>query len=226
MQIPMMMSRRAPDLKTIHVHLTHACPILRAGLATILSMQEDFEVTSGEQLPRQFSQQSILVTDYTAGMAAAAQTWPRPGYAPRVLVLTTRDKEWEVRMAIDGGVQGYILQGCAAEELVQGVRTLSRGVSYLSAPATRSVVDSLSRAALTPRETDVLQVMAKGGSDKLIARELGIGTGTVKSHVKHLLEKLEATARTHAVVVAMERGLLSERQRPPVARAAVRQAAY
>lgn len=197
----------APTGPTIAVHLTHACPIVRAGLAAILSAQPDMHVTSGESsgtLPRA----DVLVTDYASGIASAGQV-------PAVLVLTTRAKEWAVRHAVDAGVAGYLLQGCAPEELIVGVRMLSRGDVFLSPSASRSVANSQARAPLTRRETDVLQELARGYSDKLIARQLGIGTGTVKGHVKQLLDKLGANARTQAVVVAIERGLLGERPAPP-----------
>lgn len=85
------------------------------------------------------------------------------------------------------------------------------GTLHVARASEPCVVDSLGRPALTRRETDVLRVLARGRSDKQIARVLGIGPGTVKSHVKHLPQKLDATARTHAVVVANEPGLLSRR---------------
>jgi DNA-binding NarL/FixJ family response regulator len=194
----------------IPVYLTHACPIVRAGLAAILAPHAAFAVVEA-RCPRDFSAASIIITDYAAGLHAAAQAWQQaPGHAPRVLVMTHHYKEWEVQRAVSSGVNGYLLQGCTAEELVRCVQLLGRGIDYLSATAGRSVVDSLGREPLTPRELDVLQVLAQGGSDKEIARTLGIGAGTVKSHIKHLLAKLDASARTHAVVVAMRRGLLSE----------------
>lgn len=73
-----------------------------------------------------------------------------------------------------------------------------------------SVDNASARASLTPRENDVLRALACGCSDKSIARKLSITPGTVKSHIKHLLRKLDATARTHAVIIAIERGLLVE----------------
>ncbi|RZA34551.1 MAG: response regulator transcription factor [Lysobacteraceae bacterium] len=79
---------------------------------------------------------------------------------------------------------------------------------YLSESMTRSVADSLTRESLTGRETDVLQLLAQGCCNKSIARKLGIGVGTVKTHVKGVMSKLDATARTHAVVVATQRGLI------------------
>lgn len=193
------------------VLLTHACPIVRAGVAAILSAQPDFIVSSSERCPTVFSEPCIVVTDYASGLYAACYPWPKgAGYAPRILVLTSHYKEGEVRRAVDSGVHGYLLLGSSPEELVKSVRLLGHGMNYLSPLANRSVIESMRREMLTQRETDVLQVLARGGSDKLIARELGIGVGTVKSHLKHLMGKLGATARTHAVVEALRRGILSD----------------
>ena len=195
--------------RALRVHVTHACPIVRAGLATILSSQPDFSVSDDEQCPSQFDAGCIVITDHAAGIRAAQHSGPSvSGQTPRVLILTTRDKEAEVRQAVDSGVHGYLLQNCGTEELFKCVRLLGRGVSYLSPPVTHSMVEALGRAALTPREVEVLHELARGLADKIIGRKLGIGTGTVKSHVHNLLLKLDARSRTHALVVAMDRGLL------------------
>jgi len=197
--------------RTIQVHLTHACPIMQAGLHAILSTQSDFTISATPQRLPLGREACVIVTDYAGGMRATRDIWARyPAQPTRVLVLTTYDKEWEVRHAIDSGVHGYLLQGCDGTEVIASIRMLSQGNSYLSEPANRSVADSLRRLMLTPRETEVLRVLARGSSDKLIARELGITIGTVKSHMKQVLHKLGASARTQAVVVAMQRRLLPD----------------
>jgi len=197
-----------------HIHIMHADAVMTAGLRAILSDYKEFSVTTQAACPQAQALAHVIVTDYQAGIAAARQT-PADRYsqAPRVLVVTQFDKEWEVRMAMDSGVHGYLLQGCSTDELLKSVRLLSQGLRYLSESVTRCVADSLSRETLTGRETDVLQLLAKGCCNKSIARELGIGVGTVKTHVKGLMSKLDATARTHAVVVATQRGLIGAGQR-------------
>jgi two-component system NarL family response regulator len=134
---------------------------------------------------------------------------------PRVLIVTQLEREWEVRTAMMAGVHGYLLQNSDAEQLLTAVRTLSRGMRYLSADLSRCVADSFTRIGLTSRETDVLQLLAQGQCNKSIARELGIGVGTVKTHVKGLFDKLGATARTHAVVLATRRGLVGDSAATP-----------
>lgn len=199
---------------TINVHIMHADPVMTAGLRAILGEQPDFAVSTHMLCPHALSTAQVIVADYQSGIAASKQMpQDRYNHAPRVLIVTQFDKEWEVRMAMDSGVHGYLLQGCSPEELVKGARLLSQGMRYLSESVTRCVADSLSRESLTGRETDVLQLLAKGCCNKSIARELGIGVGTVKTHVKGLMSKLDATARTHAVVVATQRGLIGAGQR-------------
>ncbi len=194
--------------RMIQVYLAHSCPIVRAGLQAVLSTQADFVIHADSPPPRG---PCVIVADYDSGVCMARSAPAIGCMPPRLLVLTTRDKEWEIRRAIDDGVHGYLLQGCAASDLIDGVRMVSRSNRYLCQKAHRNVAGSFERNPLTPREADVLRVLARGSSDKLIARELGITAGTVKSHMKQLLHKLGANARTRAVVVAMERGLLVDR---------------
>lgn len=189
------------------VHIMHADPIMTVGIHAVLADQPGLRVTNHLRQPEAQRVARVLVTDYDNGVALARQAGPA-SQAPGVLVVTQFDKEWEVRLAMDAGVAGYLPQSCGPDELVHAVDLLVRGQRYLSESMTRSVADSLTREALTGRETDVLQLLAQGCCNKSIARKLGIGVGTVKTHVKGVMSKLDATARTHAVVVATQRGLI------------------
>ncbi|OIJ41546.1 LuxR C-terminal-related transcriptional regulator [Massilia timonae] len=194
------------------VHIIHTDPVMTAGLHAILAGRQEWRVST--HLSTHLSQPEarqvarVLVADYDTGLALAR----RPEHAglgrPSILIVTQLDKEWEVRLAMDAGVQGYVLQSCSQGELLEAVASLVQGQRYLSESVTRSVAASLSRETLTGRETDVLQLLAEGCCNKSIARRLGIGVGTVKTHVKGVMSKLDATARTHAVVVATQRGLI------------------
>ncbi|MGI4718466.1 MAG: response regulator transcription factor [Janthinobacterium lividum] len=187
------------------VHIMHADPIVTVGLHAVLAAQPGLRVTTHLDQPEAQRVARLLVADYDTGVALARQGG---GQGPGVLVVTGFDKEWEVRLALDAGVAGYLPQSCGLAELAHAVDQLVRGQRYLSESMTRSVADSLTREALTGRETDVLQLLAQGCCNKSIARKLGIGVGTVKTHVKGVMSKLDATARTHAVVVATQRGLI------------------
>jgi DNA-binding NarL/FixJ family response regulator len=193
-----------PARATISVVLTHACPIIRAGLRALLSQHAELAIAR-DDAPCQRAGH-VVITDYARGVAAAQA----PAGA-RILVLTTHDREGDVRRAIDRGVHGYLVQGCAPEEVLAAVRNLAAGRSHLGEAIRQRFAASLGRPSLTPRESDVLQLLFTGASDKLIARALGIGAGTVKCHVQHLLQKLDASARTQAVVVGIERGLIAAR---------------
>jgi DNA-binding NarL/FixJ family response regulator len=189
------------------VHIMHADPIMTVGIHAVLADQPGLRVTTHLRQPEAQRVARVLVTDYDNGVALARQAGAA-SQMPGVLVVTQFDKEWEVRLAMDAGVAGYLPQSCGPDELAHAVDLLVRGQRYLSESMTRSVADSLTREALTGRETDVLQLLAQGCCNKSIARKLGIGVGTVKTHVKGVMSKLDATARTHAVVVATQRGLI------------------
>lgn len=200
------------------IHIMHADAIMTAGLHALLAERGEFHLTLQERHPQGQAHARVIIADYDSGITLARQLSPeRFGTGPRVLIVTQLDKEWQVRTAMDSGVHGYLLQGCAADELMRAVQQLSQGMRYLTESVTRCVADSLSRESLTGRETDVLLLLARGCCNKSIARELGIGVGTVKTHVKGLMSKLDATARTHAVVVAAQRGLIGSGANLPAA---------
>jgi two-component system NarL family response regulator len=200
----------------IKVVAAHADAIVNAGLAALLGASADFSVCAGVE---DTIGADVVIVDHKAGLELMRRRAEpqQPDFAhhgkaelPRVLIVTQLDREWEVRSAMMAGVHGYLLQNSAADQLLAAVRSLSRGLRYLSADLSRCVADSFTRVGLTSRETDVLQLLAQGQCNKSIARELGIGVGTVKTHVKGLFDKLGATARTHAVVLATRRGLVGD----------------
>jgi DNA-binding NarL/FixJ family response regulator len=179
----------------IYIQIHHEDAVVSAGIRALLSASEQFCLTTDAA-----AQPGVLIADYEHGMAAAASR--------RVLIITHLDREAQVRRAIARGVCGYLLQGCSAEELALAVTKLSQGQRHLSQAVMDWLLGGMELAPLTLRETDVLQLLGKGCCNKTIARELGIGVGTVKTHLKALMTKLNATARTHAVVLASQRGLL------------------
>jgi len=196
----------------VHVRIAHADAIISAGLAALLGAHGDIQIAIGEAESVAHNSADVIIVDHRGGLehmrrAAAAH---HGDAQPRVLIVTQLEREWEVRTAMMAGVHGYLLQNADSEQLLTAVRQLSRGMRYLSPELSRCVADSFTRIGLTSRETDVLQLLAQGQCNKSIARELGIGVGTVKTHVKGLFDKLGATARTHAVVLATRRGLVGD----------------
>lgn len=202
--------------------VSHAEPVLAAGLTSMLRQHGDFELVAGESgLPGGSDGRiDIVVTDYDCGVRLALEARRVRGgstMAPKILVVTTNDREHEVRLALESGVHGYVLLRSAMDELACAVRMLGNGMRFLSMEVSQRMAESLTREALTARETEVLQLLASGLCNKSIARQLLIGVGTVKAHVRGIMGKLEAASRTQAVSVAARRGLIHADVRPQAA---------
>jgi DNA-binding NarL/FixJ family response regulator len=196
--------------RTIQVRLMHTCPIVSAGLNAILSSQPDISISVDPRDPSGDNAACIVIADYESGLSAARELAQHGnGVSTQLLILTYNVKAGAVRYAIDSGVRGYVVQGCGPSGLLEAVRTLSLGDYYLCPIAGRVAAEWLCRPPLTQREADVLRVLASGGSDKVIARGLGIEVSTVKSHMKQLFHKLGVTTRTQAAIMAMDLGLLA-----------------
>ncbi len=204
----------------LRVLVIHHDPVMAEGLVAVLARQSGLSVRALPRAPASLDEPlrdppepyDVVVSDYESGLSCLAQlkASPRPRLdsPARVLVLTSRARESEVRQAMTAGVHGYLLQGCTLEELVRSVRSVGRGARYFCETVAQRVIDSLTRVTLTARETEVLELLQRGYCNKTIARDLGIAPGTVKAHVKGILEKLDSTTRTQAVAVATERGLV------------------
>jgi DNA-binding NarL/FixJ family response regulator len=129
----------------------------------------------------------------------------------RVLVLTTYDSDGDVLRAVEAGATGYLLKEAPSEELFRAIRATARGESALSPSVASRLVGRARRTndqALSPRELEVLALVARGTSNKLIARDLRISETTVKTHLLHIFTKLGVDDRTAAVTLAMRRGML------------------
>lgn len=209
-------------------------PIVRGGVTGLLETEPDFEVvgeaSSGEEavtLVAKLHPDVVLMDLRMPGMGGVEATRRIvEGYAdaegslapPRVLVFTTYEDDDEILAAVEAGADGYLLKAAPAEELAAGVRAVVAGETVL-APATatrlaralkRQLADPVPATPplLTPRETEILHLVAAGLSNRLIASRLHIGESTVKTHLLHVFEKLEVSDRTRAVTRAMELGLL------------------
>jgi len=192
-----------------HVHvprhaicIMHADPVIHAGLQTLLGHSLDWVLA-----PSGFSEikPSLVLADYETAMEfAPSQIKDTP-----FLVITNDDREWQAHAALSAGIRGYLLQSCAVDELIHAVRQVLEGRVYLSKALNEQMASNFTRIMLTRREVDVLRLLGEGNCNKLIARELGIGLGTVKTHVKSVMTKLGARARTEAVVLASKYGMLT-----------------
>jgi len=203
--------------QTVRVLILHQDPLISAGIATALRKNADLEVVETEPDAHAGTLPSwridVVVADYDTALEIVSndrlEAFPR-GTAPiNVLIVTRCESEWQIRYALERGIRGYLLLGCTHEELAEAVRVLHRGSRHLSAVVAQRVADSLAFEMPTVRELDVLRLLARGHGNKAIALKLNIAVGTVKSHVKAILQKLDAATRTEAAAVADRRGLLT-----------------
>src|SRR5215471_18078497 len=126
----------------------------------------------------------------------------------KVIIMTTFDSEEDVQRAMKAGARGYLLKDSTQEEILDAIRRVSLGETYLPARIVQKVAEGIRKPELSPREVEVLQWVAAGKSNKEIGAQLFIAEGTVKTHVKSLLEKLSVVGRTGAIREAVHRGLV------------------
>jgi two-component system NarL family response regulator len=125
------------------------------------------------------------------------------------MVVTSRVTQAEIRTALRHGVGAYLTTTSPTSEVADAVRNVQMGVRHVSQALARSLLDDMLDEQLTPRENDVLRLAAQGFANKVIAVRLQVELGTVKCHMRAILDKLHAGNRTEAVVIAHQRGLLA-----------------
>lgn len=199
-------------------------PVVRAGLAGLLSDEPDLDVVGeagdGEQavcLAAAVRPDVVLMDLRMPGVDGVTATARIVGGEagnppPRVLILTTYESDDQILAAIEAGASGYLLKAAPSAEITAGIRSVAAGQSALSPQVAVRLVERTRRAEsdrpLTVRELDVLGRVALGRSNRQIARELGIGESTVKTHLLKIFDKLGVTDRTRAVTLALELKLL------------------
>jgi DNA-binding NarL/FixJ family response regulator len=126
----------------------------------------------------------------------------------RIIVLTTYAGDVQVVRALKAGARGYLLKGNVRRELLDTIRAVHAGQKRIPPEVAAELAEHAAQDALTPREMDVLRLIATGNANKAIAGELSIAEDTVKSHVTNILAKLGANDRTHAVTIGLKRGII------------------
>ena len=195
-------------------------PVVRAGLAGLLATQPDFELVgeaaNGHEvaaLVRRLAPDVVLVDMQMPELDGVGAIREMATHSPgtRVLVLSTFDSDADVLRAVEAGATGYLLKDTPSDELFRAIRATARGESVLSPRAASRLVGRTRKAdepSLSARELEVLALVARGTSNKLIARELHISETTVKTHLLHVFTKLGVDDRTAAVTVALGKGIL------------------
>jgi len=195
-------------------------PIVRDGLRGVFASDPDFEVVGeagdGAEAVRVAGsvEVDVILMDLrmpgTGGVEAITRL-RATGHPARVLVLTTFDSDRDVLPAIEAGATGYLLKDARRDELIRAVRAAHAGQSVL-APSVASTlmgrVGMREPSSLSPRELDVLRLIAGGATNQAAARALLVSEATIKTHLIHLYDKLGVRDRAAAVAVAYERGIL------------------
>ena len=126
----------------------------------------------------------------------------------RIIALTSYDGDQDIYRALEAGVRGYMLKEMVHTDVLRAIRTVHSGKRLMPPEVAERLSEYFPQVALTPREVEVLGFVARGLANKEIAHKLGTANGTIKMHVQNILEKLGASDRTHAVTMAIERGIL------------------
>jgi DNA-binding NarL/FixJ family response regulator len=201
----------------IRIMIVEDHAVVRQGLAALLGSTPEFAVVAqaadGRQAIEQFRrhQPDITLMDLRLPQMGGVEAIGRIRIdfpQARIIVLTTFDGDEDIYRALQAGARGYLLKGMTGEELVDAIRSVHAGKSRIPAPVAERLAERMSAPSLTGRETEVLQLIVGGNSNKEIASALSISEATVKTHINSLLSKLGVTDRTQAATTALQRGIV------------------
>lgn len=204
--------------KQIAVVLADDHPVIRQGLARILKSQKDIQIVAeasdGEETCKLYDWLSpdVIILDLRMpkkdGLQVLLELMSRPVSKARIIVMTSYDSEQDIRRALSAGAKAFLVKGSDPQLIREAVRRVAQGESFLPPEIALKLAESMSHPELSERETQVLQHLALGRSNKQIGQALYISEGTVKQHVKSILGKLDATRRAEAIAIAARRGLI------------------
>jgi len=204
-------------LKVIRVLVADDHHVVRSGIAASIGLEDDLSVVaeadSGEQAIAQYraSKPDVVLMDLRLpGMNGIEATAALMQEAPeaRVIMFTTYEGDEDIYRAVQAGARGYLLKSAPREELLSAIRSVAAGERYLPPALAHRLAQRMACNDLSPRENEVLQLIARGRSNKEIASDIGIAEDTVKRHVTNLLAKLRVADRTQATTEAIRRGLI------------------
>lgn len=191
--------------------------LVRKGIAAMLSVEPDFELvaeaSTGNQAVRLFRQHRPDVTlmdlrlpDQTGVEATRHIRSEFPD--ARILILTSYDGDQDIYRALEAGVRGYLLKEMVHSEVLRAIRVVHSGKRFIPTEVSQHLSGFFPEVALTAREVEVLSLVARGFGNKEAADQLGTAAGTIKAHMQSILSKLGANDRTHAVTIAIRRGII------------------
>jgi DNA-binding NarL/FixJ family response regulator len=204
------------DKPTISLVIADDHPLILAGIATLIESEPGFELlgqaVNAAQAIEQYERlrPDVMLVDLNmpgSGLDAIVQVRKQHAEA-KIVILTTYEGDENVHRALHAGASAYLLKQAGFEEIVHCVRQVANNRRYLPPQLAEKLAQRIHASELSRRELDILAHLSAGKSNKLIARDAGIGVGTVKYHVNNILSKLNVSCRTEAACVARQRGLL------------------
>ena len=192
-------------------------PMLREGIAAAIARQSDMilvgEAMNGREAIESFRATRPDVTlmdlqmpdvDGVEAITAIRAEYP----AARIIVLTTYKGDVQALRALKAGARGFLLKSAVRKQMMEAIRSVHAGRTVILPEVAQQIAEHAAADALSEREVEVLQCVALGAANKQVAHQLGLSEETVKVHMKHILEKLHASDRTHAVTIGLGRGII------------------
>jgi two-component system, NarL family, response regulator len=208
-----------PDLRSspIRILIADDHPVVLAGLSSMLSTQPDLDVVGaaagGEEALQMLRahRADILLLDLRMPAMNGIDTLlaiRAERINVRAIILTSFETDEDIYRSVQAGAQGYLLKGAPQSDMVEAIHTVHAGRRYFPRHIAARLAERIMRTDLTPRELEVLHMLARGLTNKEIGSALSISGNTVRNHVNSIIEKLEVSDRTEAATTAIQRGLI------------------
>jgi DNA-binding NarL/FixJ family response regulator len=210
-------SERGDEARVIRVLCVDDHSLVRKGIVAILANEADIELVAeaanGQMAVELYREHRPDVTlmdlrmpelDGISATRLIRQEFPDA----KIIALTSYDGDHDIYRALEAGVRGYLLKEMVHTEVLTAIRKVAAGQKLMSQDVADRIANYFPQDALTPRETEVLALVAQGLSNKEIAARLGTASGTVKIHMQNILANLNAADRTRAVTIALQRGMI------------------